>query len=191
MAILTLPANTDGTAFDLLTQVEGRLLAKIPEFNAGNCFITDEPLPPDNYNPQGGVTCTICLLDGRFDKGLYAGGAANQLAEESDLVVTLLTRTKLDQPPRSKFALLNEERGILTKYKPRLLAAILVDDLAANILSPWNPLRKTGEPFLRDAIMPSRSQGPMRVSGSDWLGLSLHFDIVFDWQLREEIPPSG
>lgn len=177
--------TTEGTAYDLLTQVESRLLARVPGFNAANCFITDNPIPPDGYFPQGALACTICLLDGVFDDRLYDGGASNQLVETSDLVVTVFTRSKIDQPPRAKVAMLHEDRGILTKHKPLVLRALLVDDPTAAILSPWHPLRD-GQPFLRGSILPRRSQGPREIEGLDWLGLSLWFTVEFDWELGSE-----
>lgn len=174
--------SIDGTQYDLLTQVESRLHARISLFDRGNCFICDGPVPPDAYFPQGLLACTIAVGDGVFNDSNYDGGAANVLTEDCDLIVTLFLRSKLDQPPRAKVALLDEERGLLTKLKPAVLQALLVDDPAAEILAPWLPM-KSGRPFLRGALIPRRSQGPREIPGLDWLGLSLYFQAEFDWDL--------
>jgi len=100
-----------------------------------------------------------------------------------------LTRSKLDQPPQAENALLNETFGILTRFKPEILRAILVDDPTADILVPWVPVDDDGMSYLRDGIEPTRSQGPGQVPGRDWIGLSLHFSVTFDWNLRLT-PPS-
>lgn len=172
----------DGTAYHLLTEVETRLRAEVEGFNAGNCFICDSPVPPDSYFPTGGVVCTIALVDGQFSGGHFIGGAANVLTETCSLVITPMVNIKLDQPPRARVAMLDDSKGILTRYKPRILRAILVDDIDAAVLSSWFPV-KDGFPLTRGAILPRRSQGPVRLDGADWLGLSLYFEVEFDWDL--------
>lgn len=180
----------DGDAATLLLQVEARLIERVKLNGAamlgeGNCFITEEPIPPDSYFPTGNLAVTVCLGDGQFDEGMYDGGGANQLCEFGTLIVTAFARNKIDQPPRAKNALLNESRGLLAKLKPAILQAILVDDPAARILAPWHPL-KNGSPFLRGAIMPRASAGPRQLGGLDWLGLTLTFGVEFDWDLTTQ-----
>jgi hypothetical protein len=182
--------STEGTALELLTAVKNRLATLIPDFGRGALMITDEPVPPDAYFAQGKLACTLCLLDGTFDKRLWAGGGPMQLTETSDLVVTILTHPKLDQPPQAEVALLNDKFGILTRFKPDILRALLVADPAADLLIPWVPVDDDGQYFLRDGgLVPVRSQGPGQVPGRDWIGLSLHFAVQFDWNLRL-LPPS-
>lgn len=178
----------DVTADRLLTDVRNRLAEKIPEFTRGTLLITDEPVPPDAYFPKGKIACTVCLLDGGFDRGIWHGAGPNALTETSDLVVTILTRSKLDQPPQAEVALTNEKFGILTRFKPDLLRALLVDDPTADILQPWVPGDDDGFSYLRNGIEPVRSQGPGQMPGRDWLGLSLHFSVTFDWNLRLSPP---
>ena len=172
----------DGTAYDLLTEVETRLRAEIEGFNEGTCFICDSPVPPDAYFPTGGVVCTIALVDGHFDQGNYVGGGANVLTETCSLVITPMVNIVLDQPSRARAALLNDGKGILTRYKPRILRALLVDDPDAATLAPWFPV-KNGLPMTRGAMLPTRSDGPRQLQGADWLGLSLWFEVAFDWDL--------
>jgi hypothetical protein len=179
--------SREGTPYDLLKAVESRLRERLEYLNAGNCFITDEPIPPNSYFPTGKLVCTICLLDGTFDGGFWVGGGPAQLTEHSNLVVTLCTRSKLDQPPRAEQALLNADFGILTKHKPRILQALLVDDPQATTLRPWVPLNADGNQFLLDAALrPTRSRGPTQLTGGDWLGLELHFAVAYDWDLSFE-----
>lgn len=176
----------DGTDFDLLKAVQSRLEEKVPKLTKGLVMICDEPMPPKGYFPRGDLACTLALTDGQFDKSKYDSGGANQLTEKKQLVVTIFTRTKIDQPPRAEYAMLDKERGLLARYKPLLLGALLVDDLAAEpILNPWQPL-KNGHPIIRGSIVPDRSQGPREVF-DDWLGLSLFFDVEHDWELRTPV----
>lgn len=176
----------DGTDFDLLRAVQARLCASVPKLAPGICMICDEPVPPGTYFPRGDLACTIALSDGTFDTEKYDGAGANQLCERKSLIVTVFTRSKLDQPPRAEFALLDEQRGILTCYKPAILRALLIHDPTAETLEPWQPLR--GEhPILRGALVPTRSQGPRQLLDDDWLGLSLFFDVEFDWELRTPV----
>lgn len=175
--------STDTTAEALLLAVEARLHQRVAEFKAANCFICDEPLPPDTYLPQGDVACTIALVDGTFNGPLYVGGGGGQLTEAGSLGVTVLTRCKIDQPPRAKVALLGEKRGILSKFKRELLAALLVDDPAAELLAPWIPANDAGQALLRSALEPRSAQGPRTVN-DDWLALTLWFGYEFDWDLR-------
>jgi hypothetical protein len=177
--------GVDASPNILVSQVLDRLRKKIPVFNKANCLPTDSPIPPDSYFPQGKLTCTVCLLDGKFDRPLFIGGAGNQLTEYSDLVVTVLTRNKLDQPPRAEAALFNAEFGILSVHKPRLLQALIVDDPTQEILQQWIPVTESGAPFLRDGgLVPTHCRGPAQLDRSDWLGLELHFSVCFDWDLR-------
>lgn len=175
----------DGTDFDLLKAVKARLLEKVPKLTEGLVMICDEPIPPKAYFPRGDLACTLALTDGKFDEAKYNGGAANQLTETKQLVVTMFTRVKIDQPPRAEYSMLDPERGLLSRYKPLLLGAILVDDLSAALLQPWQPL-KSGRPIIRGSITPDRSQGP-RQAFEDWMGLSLFFHVDHDWELRAPV----
>lgn len=177
----------DATDFDLLTAVKARLREKVKKLEPeGLIGLTDSPIPPTAYFPRGELFSTLCFVGGQFDKRLYDGGGANQLCEQKQLVVTVFSRVKIDQPPRLEYAMLDAERGMLAAYKPQVLAAILVDDPTAEILQPWQPL-KIGKAILRGSIVPDRCQGPVEVNG-DWLGLSLFFDVEFDWNLRTPRP---
>ncbi len=176
-----------GNPNDLLKAIEDRLRSNLEYLNAGNCFITDEPIPPKSYFTTGKLACTICLLDGTFDGRLWVGGGPAQITEHSDLVVTLLTRSKIDQPPRAEAALLNADFGILTKHKPKLLQALLVDDPTATPIQPWIPVDSAGNQILNDAaLLPRKSRGPTQLTGGDWLGLELHFGVSIDWNLSFE-----
>ena len=181
-------AAVDGDESRLLLQVQERLIDRVKvggnsAFNDKNCFVTEEPIPPETYFSQGRMVCTVCLGDGQFDEYKYDGGGANQLTEHVDLLVSVFTRTKLDQPPQATYALLDEERGMSRKLKPALLEALLVEDPDADILIPWIPLNSQGQPFLRNPPFPRRSQGPRQLQGMDWLGLTLSFGVEFDWDL--------
>lgn len=178
----------DATDHDLLMAVKGRLHDKISKLESdGLVMICDEPIPPDAYFPRGELCCSIAVTDGVFDKANYQGGGANVLTEKKQLVVTVFSRVKIDQPPRAQNALLDTQRGMLTAYKPQVLLAILVDDPMAEILAPWEP-SKDGKAILRESICPDRCRGPIQVPNNpDWLGMHLFFDVEFDWNLRTPI----
>ena len=173
----------DATDFDLLTAVKARLHDQIDKLQPGLVMICDEPIPPDAYFPRGEFCATVALTDGTFEKGMYDSAGPNQLCERKQLVVTIFSRVKIDQPPRLENALLDENRGSLTAYKRQVLQAMLVDDPDANLLEPWQPL-KDGQQFLRNGLVPDRCQGPRTLTGGDWLGLSIFFDVDFDWDLH-------
>jgi len=173
----------DATDFDLLTAVKARLHDQIDKLAEGLVFITDEPIPPNAYFPRGEICATLAITDGMFDKGMYDSGGPNQCCEKKQLVVTIFSRVKIDQPPRLEYAMLDESRGSLTSYKRQVLRALLVDDPDAIVLQPWQPL-KDGQQFLRNGLVPDRCQGPRTLTGGDWLGLSIFFDVEFDWDLH-------
>jgi hypothetical protein len=178
----------NGTADELLVAIETRLRAQVEGLNKQNCFICDEPIPPESYFPTGKLACTIALIDGSFNPGHYDGGGANQLTEKCPLAITILSRVDIDQPPRAREALLSSDRGMFRRYKKQVLRAMLVDNIAiaSGILVPWQPTNEAGE-FIRGAIVPTRCQGPRQLpSGNDpWLGLTIWFDAEFDWDLAD------
>jgi len=178
----------DATDNDLLLRVKDRLREKITKLEPdGLVMICDEPIPPDSYFPRGELCASLAVSDGTFDKANYAGGGANVLTEKKQLIVTVFSRVKIDQPPRAENALLDTQRGMLAAYKPQVLSAMLVDDPAAEIVEPWEPL-KDGKSILRQSLCPDRCRGPIQVAGNpDWLGMSLYFDVEFDWNLRTPI----
>lgn len=179
--------TTDGTDFDLLFAVKDRLHARISKLKEGLVMICDEPVPPKAYFPAGDLACSLALTDGVFYKAKYDCGGANQLCERKSLVITIFQRSNIDQPPRAEHAMLDKERGMLAKWKPAVLSAVLVDDPAADLLAPWHPKNKSGQNILRGSIVPDRSQGPREMTEGSWLGLSLFFDVEFDWNLRTPI----
>lgn len=184
---MTVPATTADTQDSpLLAAVVDRLRTKVKGLTPANCFVTDQPVPPDGYFPQGDVACTVCLLDGTFDAQLWNGGGPSQLCETPSLAVTILRHTKIDQPPRLTTAMQSEQKGLLKVWKLELLRALLVEDATADVLVPWQPVDYDGNPILRGmGLVPRRSQGPRMMTEVDWLGLTLWFEVSFDWDLRQ------
>ena len=89
-------------------------------------------------------------------------------------------------PPRLTTALHAENRGLISVWKPLLLQALLVEDPAAEILAPWQPVDHDGLPILRGmGLMPRTCQGPRTMDDLDWLGFTLWFAVQFDWDLRQ------
>lgn len=184
---MTVPATTADTQDSpLLAAVVDRLRTRVKGLTQANCFATDQPVPPDAYFSQGDVACTVCLLDGTFDEQLWNGGGPNQLRETPRLGVTILRRTNIDQPPRLTSGLQDSSKGILKVWKLELLRALLVEDAAADVLVPWQPVDDEGLPILRGmGLLPRRSEGPRPLVGGEWLGLTLWFEVSFDWDLRQ------
>jgi hypothetical protein len=184
---MTIPSTTaDTQAAPIIEAVLVRLRERVPGLKEANCFPTDQPVPPEAYFPQGDVACTVCLIDGQFDERLWDGGGPNQLAETCSLGVTLLIRSNIDQPPRLTTALHGPTKGLVRIWKPQLLRALLVEDPAADILAPWQPLDVDDLPILRGmGLVPRSCQGPRTMDGLDWLGFTLWFSVQFDWDLRE------
>lgn len=183
MTVSAITADTQDSP--LLAAIVDRLRDKVPLFNKANCFETEQPVPPSSYFPQGDVACTVCLQDGQFDERLYDGGGPNQLSETLQLGVTVFRRSKIDQPPRVTVALQDCDKGVLKVLKLSVLRALLVEDLDADILVPWQPVSADGNPILRGmGLVPRSCQGPRALSDMDWIGLTIWFSVAIDWDLR-------
>lgn len=181
--------SADGTELDLLTQIQARLREKVP-FTVPQCFICDTQVP--EIFPPSGPICTISVGQSNFDGELFDGGGFNQLTQHTPVYVTVLVRSALDHPPAIETALLDPSGGLLMRYKPRILRALLADCDAAQHnrgpTVPWSP-EHDGEPILRDWIKPVSCSAPLYMQqgegrgGARFLGITLTFRCSFDWRL--------
>jgi len=180
--------SADGTELDLLTQIQDRLREKVP-FTVPQCFLCDLAVP--EIFPPTDPICTISVGASNFDPELFDGGGFNQLCQHTPIYVTVLCRSTLDHPPAIETALLDPNRGLLMRYKPRILRALLADCDAARHdqgpTVPWSP-EHDGEPILRDWIKPMSCSQPTYMQTSDrggarFLGITLTFRCSFDWRL--------
>ena len=175
--------SADGTEYDLLTQVQGRLREKVP-FPESCCFISDAPVP--EFWPTVDPICTISVGDTQFDAEYWAGGGYEQLTQHTPLLITVFVRSSLDSPPRINAALLDPNRGLLMRYKPKILRALLAEcDGTSSPMPQWDP-HYLGESILRDAIQPVGCSAPRYAQdrgGVNFLALTLTFRCSFDWRL--------
>lgn len=181
--------SADGTELELLGQIQDRLREKVP-FTIPQCFICDTQVP--EIFPPSGPICTISVGQSNFDPELFDGGGFNQLCQHTPVYVTVLVRSALDHPPAIETALLDPSGGLLMRYKPRILRALLAECDAAQHdrgpTVPWSP-EYEGEPILRDWIKPVSCSAPLYMQqgegrgGVRFLGVTLTFRCSFDWRL--------
>lgn len=183
--------SADGTEFDLLSQIVDRLREKVP-FTAPQCFLSDEPVPV--IFPPTDPICTVSVGDCQFDAEYWSGGGGKQLTQHTPIYVTVLIRSTIDNPPSVNVALLDPNRGMLMRFKPRLLRALLseCDGESSDplLMRPWSPDRD-GEPILRDYVQPISCSAPKYLQagpeggrgGANFLGMTLTLRCSFDWRL--------
>jgi len=184
--------SADGTEFDLLTEIQNRLREKVP-FSESQCFLCDAPVPM--MFPVKDPCCTISVGASQFDPEYWSGGGFNQLTQHTPVLVTVLCRSTLDHPPRVETALLDPGRGLLMRYKPKILRALLANcdgdsSDSDGPMPPWSP-KYQGEPILRDYVQPISCSAPVYMAqgedagrgGAYFLGITLTFRCSFDWRL--------
>lgn len=170
------------TQADILVAFRDRLLEFCPGCTDLTCFISDQPMPA--IIPGGGHCVTVSIGDGVFDQSLFTGGGASTLCEESQIVVTILTQITLDRIPQAERALLEDDRGLLVRWKFSILRALLLDDPnQGNDSKPWEPALGD-KPLCRDLIRPTVATSPQDVPGKPgWIGFQITFAVSFDWDL--------
>ena len=59
------------TQMEVLEAIRDRLIALVPAYTSANCFILDQPIPPEF--PVGREACTISPGQGAFVEAMFAG----------------------------------------------------------------------------------------------------------------------
>jgi len=174
--------SADITDYDLLVAVRDRIIAKC-DFTQVQCIICDDVVPI--VFPPSERLCTVSMGECSFDPNLYSGGGNIQITQSSVVRVTPMIMSKLDTPPSSHRALLDDRNGLLRVHKRELLKALCVCDTQDyDNIAPWSPL-KEGEVILRDGFPPYGCSAPSYVNGDKghFLAMTLTFMAVFDWDL--------
>jgi hypothetical protein len=168
------------TQDEIFSQTVRRLRSQVKGLNESNCIVTDQEQPPTW--PSGSVVCTVCSGPGKFPEALYAGGGISTLCEVASLKVSIWVRCKLDKPPTAEAPLLGSDKGLISKYKPAILRALLSDEKNGAAV-PWEPCDEDGVKLLRNQLSPISCTAPTPTSDGEFLGITLAFDTTFDWRL--------
>lgn len=160
-----------------MLSIRDRLISQIDGFSTASCFVSDYPEPPATLVPPSDVWATVAPNDGTFPEQFFAGAGIETLNEQTEAIVTVFSIVALDNPGHTERGMLDESTGLVARWKPAILRALLVN---------WEPTYD-GDELLRDQMQPTRSTGPHQwMYGSrQYLRLSLVFSISFDWDLGE------
>jgi len=168
----------------VLSHVEHRLITKVPDLSAANCFICDTPVP--DVLPSQSPVVTICLGDSHYDEATYMGAGPNALNEQSSLIITVLNRVVLDPPPKAREALMHTARGLLALKRPILSAVLLSDTQSCEgYADQFVPDGTAGYFLIERGFIPRGWSAPRFVKRDDhqYLGMSLSLSFSFDQEL--------
>lgn len=168
------------TQQEILEAVVTRLRACVPEYTDLTCFVSDHPTPVSF--PAGPVCCTVSLGSGTFPEPFFAGGGHLTLCEQTTLLVAPYVRSKLDKPAQTTQIMLNETKGLVSRFKPAILKALLVDDSSGTRVT-WQPLDTTGNRLLRSNLAPANCSAAAPDASGEFMGMILAFSVEFDWRL--------
>jgi hypothetical protein len=171
---------TSGTADQIVSAIVKRLISQFPEFNEATCFVSDSPEPIQV--PRGSVFCTVSPGEGTFPEEFQSGGGVETLTEHFGVTITPYVLTRAGVMDETRDALLHPERGVLTRYKLRILRAMLYE---------WTPQQGDSIFFLRNSTLVAVSSSRGRYWGGEselYATLSLEFRADFDWELIEQLP---
>jgi len=177
---LTSDFRTGGTQAEILRQVVARLREKIAEFTESTCFVSDQEIPVSW--PSGSICCTVSTGPAQYPPEFFTGGGRNQITKDSTLKVAVYVRSKLDHSPHTEAAIVGADKGIVSRFEPLILKTLLCDE-RDGLPVPWEPCNKDGSKILRNQLSPSGSTPPTPVPQGDFLGMTISFDLTFDWLL--------
>lgn len=169
------------TQMEVLTTLRERLIEKVPAYTEANCFILDQPIPPDF--PIGREFCTVAPGGGAFVEATFAGGGYTTLTENATTVVTPMVRQVRDAPRTASKALLSQSDGLLER-KWQILRALLYGDFDLSITDDQTALTRI---LLREqlSIRVADPPGFTQIGQTQMMGLSMTFNTPFDWGLPE------
>lgn len=161
-------ARVNVTQEVVLTAVVDRLVAQLA-INANRCYVSTQPL--STIPPGGDYFVTVSLGDGQFDAEIQEQHAV-QLQEQTEVIITVLTRMHLDRADRDIYLLTDDTRGLLT-IKRLILKALVGHDLVEG----------AGDTFLRRLVAVKYAEKPQYDPEKMVGWLSIHFAVDFDWDL--------
>ena len=167
------------TQMEVLEAVRDRLIAMIPAYTTANCFILDQPVPPEF--PVGREACTISPGTGQFVESMFAGSGFATLTENATTVVTPMVRQVRDKPREATVALLSQEDGLLQR-KWEILRALLEGDFD---LSIYDEATANTRWLLREQLSVRYADPPgfTQVGQYQFMGMAMTFNTPFDWGL--------
>ena len=98
------------TQMEVLQAIRDRLIDAVPGYTHANCFILDQPIPPDF--PIGRECCTIAPGGGAFVDAMFAGAGYRVVTENATTLVTPMVRQVRDAPRTASKALLDQGPSI-------------------------------------------------------------------------------
>lgn len=169
---------------EVLQAIRDRLIDAVPGYTHANCFILDQPIPPDF--PIGRECCTIAPGGGAFVDAMFAGAGYRVVTENATTLVTPMVRQVRDAPRTASKALLDQRDGLLQR-KWDILRALLWDDFDLSIDDEDAALTRL---LLREQLSVRDAQTPgfVQIGQSQMMGLTMTFNTPFDWGL---LPPEG
>ena len=174
------------TQMEVLQRLRDRLIDEVPAYTEANCFILDQPVPPDF--PIGREVCTITPGGGSFVEPMFTGGGYTTLTENATTVITPMVRQVRDAPRTASRALLSQSDGLLER-KWQILRALLADDFDLQIVDDQTALTRM---LLREQLSVRAADPPgfTQVGQTQMLGLSITFNTPFDWGIWGLTPDS-
>ncbi|MFZ9077519.1 MAG: hypothetical protein ACO23H_03225 [Alphaproteobacteria bacterium] len=169
------------TQMEVLQAIQFRIVETLDEFTPANCFILDQPIPPDF--PIGRACITISPGSGSFVESMFAGAGAATLTENATTVVTPMVRQVRDAPRSANKALLSQDDGLL-ELKWRLLRVLIASDFDLSLTDATTGNKRM---LLREqlSIRSCDPPGFTQVGQYSMMGMSMTFNTPFDWGLPE------
>lgn len=135
------------------------------------CYETLYPESPA-VPPGGEFFVTVAPGPSVFDEEMQVGGGAEQCSEDMQVIVTIYTRTHLDQTDHDHQLMHHETVGF-SALKKRVLKSLVDAD----------PQIPSGDEFLRQTIKVISADKPEhdRKQGIAWMGI--YFRVAWDWDL--------
>lgn len=167
------------TQMEVLQTIRDRLIATVPAYTPANCFILDQPIPPEF--PIGREACTVSPGNGQFVESMFAGSGFATLTENATTVITPLVRQVRDKPREATIAMLSQEDGLLQR-KWEILRALLQDNFD---LSIYDMATENYRWLLREQLSIRYADPPgfVQVGQYQFMGMSMTFNTPFDWGL--------
>lgn len=176
-----------GSELVLLTSFRDRLIAKVSGLSAVNCVISDSAIP--SVWPAD-PCCTVSPGDSQFREDYWNGGGPNQLTSQGSIAVTMFMRCVLDRPPDMETIMVDATQGLLLKWKPPILKALLVNDAtwSCNYKEAWQPTTTGGLSILRQPPRPISCSSPRFVPTDEqstipFLAFTFTLEVEYDWLL--------